>query len=207
MDLGLNIDLSDPFGKHQRSQFNSSRKHAVEDRNLAYARDDNAIQRRVADANAAGLHPLSVLGAQISSPVISSGGGGGSSSGSSVSISPSSSIDKAQIRLLNKQADLIDEQIDDSRSARVSRQITPDKVRLPGADIIPSDPAFFAQDAENKYGEISDLDGALMRFMDAVKTTTRLYGEHYNPFNKLSKHKDAINKLFDRDFINIGGAK
>lgn len=84
---------------------------------------DSSIQRRVRDAKKAGLHPLAALNAQISSPVISS-------TPSPMPYYPDvpkgpSGVDAAQIRLLNKQADFIDEQIADSRLARLGQAITP----------------------------------------------------------------------------------
>lgn len=143
MDLGLgfNVDLSDPFGKHERSQQDVSRAQFHRDRAHQEAREDSTFQRRVADANAAGLHPLAVLGAQISSPVVSYSAPYNPGSDSSVSISPAKSIDAAQTKLLDKQADLIDEQIKDARLDRVGRALTPDKVPLPppnfGEKIVP----------------------------------------------------------------------
>lgn len=181
MPINFDLNLSDPFGSKARSERKIANKRDDYNRDLAYAREDNAIQRRVVDANAAGLHPLAALGAQISSPVISQSQpanfSGGSSASASLGKPKLNEVDQANIKLLNKQADFIDEQIQDSRNNRIINSLTPDKLhkiatRIPGVDLPASDPAFRAQDEEDKYGEIADIDGALMRLIDTINFTT-----------------------------------
>lgn len=196
MDLGIDLNLADPFGSHARSS--EDRAYANDERrmNIGFQREDNALVRRVADANAAGLHPLATLGTSISGPVISSSGGGGSGGGSSVRVGTSreSDLERANTRLINKQADLVDEQIAQARLDRISRQITPDKTpintRLPGGVDLPGDPAFITPD--QKYGEISDLDGLLARFLDNVSLTQHNLGLLndwlWSGFNSAKKH-------------------
>lgn len=86
--------------------------------------DSRALQRLRADANAAGIHPLAALGAQTVGPSTSfqSQGYGGGGSGRvpiNVDDSGASEVNAAQARLLNKQADLIDNQIEASSLARL----------------------------------------------------------------------------------------
>jgi len=53
----------------QRASQLQDRAHFKRDRDVAFAREDSAIQRRIADARAAGVHPLYALGASgLSSP-------------------------------------------------------------------------------------------------------------------------------------------
>lgn len=111
------------------------RVNYLTDRKHMEAYDSAKLQRMVADANAAGLHPLATLNTSISSPVLNhqaqSYGGTGSTNYPRMSSIDSAGIrlSEAQARLVGKQADLVDEQIQDSQFAR-QRELTPDKIDL-----------------------------------------------------------------------------
>lgn len=123
------------------------------------------LQRRAKDAKKAGLHPLAALGAQVSSPAISSGS----------PIQPNypkfgdsgaSRVNAAQARLLDKQADLIEQQVLDSQIARATQAATPEKfqvrqqartgpvITLPLGIDLQTAPTADAQVLEDRYGEI-----------------------------------------------------
>lgn len=111
------------------------RVNYLADRKHIEAYDSAKLQRMVADANAAGLHPLATLNTSISSPVLNhqaqSYGGTGSTNYPRMSSIDSAGIrlSEAQARLVGKQADLVDEQIQDSKFARL-RELTPDKLQV-----------------------------------------------------------------------------
>lgn len=65
MGLDIGIDFSDPFGKKKARQNELARRDAK-----------TFVQDRVADAKAAGVHPLFALGAQYNAPPIVPEGGG-----------------------------------------------------------------------------------------------------------------------------------
>lgn len=86
------------------------------------------LSMRVKDAKRAGLHPLAALGAQISSPVVSQPQAPLPNYPKfGRTIQAPSPVDEANIRLINKQADFIDEQIADSRLARLTQSVTPEQ--------------------------------------------------------------------------------
>lgn len=132
----------------------------------------NMLSYRVKDAKKAGLHPLAALGAQLSSPVISQ-------PQAQVPVYPEfgkgipSQAEVAQARLLNKQADLIDEQIADSRIARATHLLSNDKLHddvvapqrtshLHGGTSWKTNPNFSdAQTYTDRYGESELLEMVL----------------------------------------------
>lgn len=111
----------------QRELFRKDRRHAEE-------REDSYFQRLRKNASAAGFHPLAALGAQTVGPVMANWSASpdyGSGSGSvppSFSYQGQSEVEEAQARLLNKQADLVDQQIIDSEIARAGQLATPQMV-------------------------------------------------------------------------------
>lgn len=172
--------------------------------------DNTKVQRMVADAKVAGLHPLSVLGANISSPVISSAPPSpmpyypSFNSRSTPGLTP---VDAANIKLLDKQADFIDEQISDARQARIDRTLASKNdtgVRLPGMNLATTDPKATAQDLENKYGEIAEADGALMRFLDNTKDTyERIMEKMHNTFGE-GGTLDRKKPMYDKNWSPYG---
>jgi len=200
LNTGLDI-VGAKRDRNREDRFRSQdRANFLRDRNHAEEFDSQYFQRRVADAKAAGLSPSAILGAQVSGPAFAHQAQGyqGHSRPGQLNLLDQSSVElnKAQIRKLDAETDLVRQQGQDSLQARLGQKTTPEKfVRIPGADIHSSDPAYFAQDEENKYGEIADIDGALMRFLDAVKLTTDAW-YHYGPLNSLRRALDGT-RLFN----------
>lgn len=161
----------DRFRREDRYNFLRDREHAEEF-------DSQYFQRRVADAKLAGLSPSAVIGAQVSGPAFAQTAqsyGGGRADYPKYSPVDLSALDvnTAQAAKLRAETSLIKQQARDSQLARTISRTTPEAfTRLPGGDIPASDPHFFAEDAERKWGQISDIDGALMRLIDALNFTT-----------------------------------
>lgn len=156
------------------------RSYFLSDRDNQRAYDAKSIQRMVADAKAAGLHPLAALGAQTVGPATtfqSQSYSGGQTIDNRLPPLDfgAEAVNAAQAKLLNKQADLIDMQIADSKLARASQspdalneQLTDPKrtthVKLFGNNI-KSNPNF--SDAESfttRYGE-SELLETILNFV------------------------------------------
>lgn len=176
---------SDPykFRREDRQLFRNDRRHLER-------REDTRLQRLVKDGTAVGLHPLAAIGAQAVGPAatqfFSQPGyeGSGGSSDLRVGYKTESQLEKAQAELLQKQSDLIDEQILDSQIARLPK--TPELItdvvnpqRTSHVDIgggkLKSNPGYSdAQSYEDRYGEIV---GALMGILnlpaDAFQTWFR----------------------------------
>lgn len=183
----------------ERAWFKSDRAHAER----FAARE---LQRRVVDAKRAGLHPLAALGVNPSSGVAfqhtSSPSYSRESSRPGVTASyvpedkSAQAVNEAQARKLNTETDLMLKQAVDSDLARMKQARTPELVvntRLPGVDLPATDPKFSAADDEEKYGEISDIDGALMRFLDNLRLTRdalKFFNQEYiwKGFNEAKKH-------------------
>lgn len=125
---------------------NKERDYFTSDRGANWLREDTAIARRVADARAAGVHPLFALGAQIQpSPAqyIPAGGGiSGGGGGASMDIPDAMSVEThraalgesaARTRLMNAQADdLVAQSAKASQEARdrQNANVQQDKIKL-----------------------------------------------------------------------------
>lgn len=195
--------------RHDRSQnlaiFQSQHRFAREQFRYQQLFNRNQLRWRVADARAAGLHPLAALGVNPGSfsPVMG-GAGGMSDSGSAVGDAirdvgrsagnfADTVMDKyskrqmdATTRRMEAEAGLAEEQYLASVEARTAQSANhrqdlgaipdlpdpvPRRTPLAGGAKLPGDPQFSAQAAENKYGEISEIDGALERLIDAYRFT------------------------------------
>lgn len=151
------------------------RQYFEADRKEQRKYDATALQRLRADAEAAGYHPLAALGGgQTVGPATSFmsqsyGSGGTPNFRSTISDGGASEVNKAQANLLNKQVELIDQQILDSKVARAG--VTPGKLieeivnpqrttHVSKGGILKSNPNFTdAESDEQRYGE---LMGALL---------------------------------------------
>lgn len=183
-------NVRDAYSRDERFR-QEDRAHFLQDRAYQVALDRTKIQTMVKDANAAGLHPLAMVGSQISSPVLNSF----QSNTPPSAIAQSNPVDlaaiqlsDAQARLVNKQADFVDEQIADSRLARAKQAVTPDKliedivnpqrtshVKI-GGGTLSSNPAFSdAQTYEDRYGE---LGGALMGLLNLPADAAHSFYKH-----------------------------
>lgn len=160
----------------------ASLANASEDRRLQREFAKHGLSWRVADARAAGLHPLAALGAQLS-PFTPVGSGGQTYSGSTkgdairaagAAIAESiarSGKEKAETRLLNAQADLVTQQATDSQNARIAQAQVNDVVhpefhkvvdpqfthrtKIAGFNIQSSPWGSDAQTMEDRYGELA----------------------------------------------------
>lgn len=156
------------------------KSHSKRPYNFARWQMGNQIQYRVKDAKAAGLHPLAALGiTPAGSPphVVGSGGPSLSGSTSFKALSPAEAASvrqsNAQTRLINKQADLVETQIQDSVAARGRQKtmIHQDKpvaeaehsgYIVPGGGVLKTGRSAGAQDWEDRYWEFGGAIGALM---------------------------------------------
>lgn len=170
VSIGRSEDAPTLDPREARKLFRTDRRHAER-------REDTRFRRLIHDARAAGLHPLAAIGANMSAPVVmqdfqsavSGGGSGGGGSSKSLGINLPTAIDKANLELIQKQTDFIQEQIDASKQARISAGLTNDKIpmdpdikppqftpnrKLFGLDVI-SHPDFTdAQSDEDRSGEV-----------------------------------------------------
>lgn len=169
------------FSYHQlRRQVKENRL----DRNMQRLFAERGLRMRVADARAAGVHPLVALGAQLnpSSPVSGVGGSGpaldsGSRMGDAVRAAGAMIAEsvarrdkeKAETRLLNAQADLVTQQAADSQVARITQGMQNDVVIPEFHDVqnpqhtprlnvggipVKTAPTTDAQTFEDRYGEV-----------------------------------------------------
>lgn len=212
--FNVGIDATSLFSDDDKDQRRHLDRMRWEDR--AWFRADRThaerwaareLQRRVADAKRAGLHPLAAMSINPASGVAFQHNpapvpfSDKSRPGVSASYSPDLPVDKtaqavneAQARKLNTETDIMLKQALESDLARMKQAMTPDKIvstRLPGMDLPATDPNFKVP--EEKYGEISDLDGVLMRFMDNLKLTweaMKFFNQEYiwKGFNESKKH-------------------
>lgn len=161
-------------GEHREDHFRAQdRLWFLRDRKHAERFASMEIQRRVRDAKAAGLHPLAALGVNPSSGVSFQHGSSNYQAPSTyypkyspVDVSPPSTLEKAQARLMNAQASLFEKQALDSDMARIRQAVTPDKLiedlvnpqRTTHVKVgvpVKSAPAFSdAQTYEDRYGEL-----------------------------------------------------
>lgn len=187
--------------EHREDRFRAQdRANFLGDRSHMERLDARKVRRMVADARAAGISPLAAMGAQLTSPAAVMSGGGsyaGSGDTSYPRYTPidlgAARVNNAQAKLLEKQADLVDEQIADSRLARATQAYTPDKmvediinpqrtshVRYGGAKIQSNSYFSDAQTYEDRYGE---LGGSLLGLTnipaDIISNVVRSLSEAY----------------------------
>lgn len=124
--LNFAVDRRDrDHSEHREDRLRAQdRQMFLIDRNEQRRWDQDSLKRLRAGAEAAGLHPLAVLGAQTVGPATSfqsQSYGGGNTGRAPIQINDGGAADvnRAQAKLLDKQADLIQMQIDDSALARL----------------------------------------------------------------------------------------
>lgn len=157
------------------ARYAQDRSYFLKDRERAEHRADREIRRRVVDAKAAGLHPLTAMGINPASGSVHSFSPSQSTGGSTYypRYSPVSAptapteLERAQARNLNAQTDLMIKQAQDSDWARIDQAITPDKlieelrnpqrtthVKIAGIPLRSASGFSDAQTYEDRYGEV-----------------------------------------------------
>lgn len=195
--------------REQRALFRSDRKHQED-------REDSYFKRLIRNASNAGIHPLAALGAQTVGPVVANWsptpdyGSSGGGSRSSFGYSAPSEVDEAQAKLLNKQADLVDQQIIDSELARAKSLVTPQNVHdalkdhdikkpthtpsyvLPGGVRIKRHPSSDMETLTNLLGEPAEWALFMPQIVNDLIYTIRSYTQS-------DKTKERIDKTGEKN--------
>lgn len=133
--LGRKRDKADRRHAERREDYlrGSDRAYFLADRDEQRSYDSHALKRLTTGAKEAGLHPLAALGAQVAGPATafqsqSYSGGQNIDNRLPPLDFGAEAVNVAQAKLLNKQSELIDMQIKDSKDARVRSSATPESV-------------------------------------------------------------------------------
>lgn len=113
------------------------RRWYIRDRRNQRAYDARTLQRLVRDAKHAGIHPLAAMGAQVAGPAQAfqsqhyQGDSYTPSFSGGASYQPNDALYEANVKLVQKQADLVEQQIQDSVFSRMKEFLSNDANAIP----------------------------------------------------------------------------